>query len=42
MSEMEQEEDSKNLAREYRGLVIEQFDCPIKYMTAADAIAKNQ
>lgn len=39
---MKEEEGSKALALEYRGLVIEQFECPVNYMTAADAIAKNR
>ena len=40
--EMKQEEEFKSLALEYRGLVIEQFECPTEYMAAADAIAKNR
>ena len=42
MNVMKEEEDFKDLAREYRGLVIEQFECPTEYMIAADAIAKNR
>ncbi len=42
VNEMKEEKKFKDLAREYRGLVIEQFECPINYMAAADAIAKNR
>lgn len=42
MNEMKEEEEFKDLTREYRGLLIDQFDCPIEFMTAVDAIAKNR
>ncbi len=39
---MKEEEEFKDLAREYRGLVIEHFECPTRLMVLADAIAKNR
>ncbi len=42
VDQMEEEEESKSLALEYRGLLIAQFNCPTKFMAAADAIAKNR
>jgi len=42
VSEMKEEEEFKSLALEYRGLLIEQFECPTEYMIAADALAKNK
>ena len=41
VNQMKEEEDFKDLALEYRGLVIEQFECPTKYKIAADALVKN-
>lgn len=42
VNQMKGEEEFKALASEYRGLVIEQFVCPIKFIAAVDAIAKNR
>lgn len=42
MNDMKEEEDFKDMALEYRGLLIEQFDCPSEYIIAADAVAKNR
>jgi len=42
VNQMKGEKEFKALASEYRGLVIQQFVCPIKLTTAVDAIAKNR
>jgi len=42
VSEMKRNEKLKAFADQYRGLVIEQFKCPMVLMTAADAVAKNR
>jgi len=42
VDQMKSEEKFKSLALEYRGLIIEQFECPTNFMTAADAVAKNR